>query len=574
MIFFFDSNGNLIAGTPENVSQGSNKASRVWFLMPTAPTNIVNVAFTLPNGQYAKKRIMTNATKGIGITNGTQSFVSSDNQVVNAWYYDLKKDVTSIAGEISATFFVTTPDSLNDEGEEIVAISPKILIMEGTPSVNLPPTIKEYEEIVQWLANFNTNVQNQIDSINERITTLHNNAFVIVNELPTASQETLGKIYLIPQILPNKNSVYDEFITISDTDTYSWEKIGSTEINLENLSYDNLLNKPILNVDLNTAVLDAQNYYRHTGESKEYIQGEIYYYDGTTLKSINGKGGTTVTVNGEAVETFNADTKVGFTDFASTEKAGVGKVANWAGVQMQGETFAIYPASDIDITNKTAGYHPITPPKLDLAVKVGVTTNTLTLTDGEKASACDWLGALLKGTGTSVVLENGTTIQWHYGTTGNTLIRRLGNGSAQVKMADAPVDNDIANVGFVNQAVANAGGGATVYRHNVTLRGYEYNGEDSTSTEQYEIQISIMSSKSTALTLADVQNYCEDFRQPAYINGSFIGTYGSLLASPAMPWTDALSFEYSRQSDVMETIWGRSISLQHCSVLNDNVKQI
>ncbi len=431
------------------------------------------------------------------------------------------------------------------------------------------------KEILNVIMEIETTLAQVLADIKQKIETAMETTFVIVNELPDASLDTTRNIYLVQKDNSKMLNIYNEYITVEKDGLYLWEMIGSTEFNA---NYNDLKNIPIVNADLSVIVPIANTYYLHAGKTTEnYTNRVIYFYNGAKFKAINGvseSGGTIVTVNGEEVETFDADTKVGFTDYASIEKAGVGKVANWAGIQMQGEIFAIYPASDNDINNKTAGYHPITPPKLDLAIKVGITTNTLTLTDGEKAVACEWLGALLKGTGTSVVLENGTTIQWHYGTTGNTLIRRLGNGSAQVKMADAPVDNDIANVGFVNQAVANAGGGATLYRHNVTLKGYQYDGEDSTDTAQYEIQISIISSKSTALTLSDVQSYCDEFHQPAFISGDYISTEGTLMASPAMPSTDALSFNYSRQDDVMETIWGRIISLQHCTVIRDNVNQI
>ena len=60
--------------------------------------------------------------------------------------------------------------------------------------------------------------------------------YVSVSELPTASSETMNKIYLVPSTNPQQTNVKDEFITISVTDqgttTYSWEQIGSTTIDL------------------------------------------------------------------------------------------------------------------------------------------------------------------------------------------------------------------------------------------------------------------------------------------------------------------------------------------------------
>ena len=60
--------------------------------------------------------------------------------------------------------------------------------------------------------------------------------YVSVAELPTASADTMNKIYLVPSTNPQTKNVKDEFITIAVTDqgttTYSWEQIGSTEIDL------------------------------------------------------------------------------------------------------------------------------------------------------------------------------------------------------------------------------------------------------------------------------------------------------------------------------------------------------
>ena len=57
-----------------------------------------------------------------------------------------------------------------------------------------------------------------------------------VGVLPTASSDTMNKIYLVPSSKPAQQNVKDEFITIAvtsgGTTTYSWEQIGSTAIDL------------------------------------------------------------------------------------------------------------------------------------------------------------------------------------------------------------------------------------------------------------------------------------------------------------------------------------------------------
>ena len=59
--------------------------------------------------------------------------------------------------------------------------------------------------------------------------------YEVVSELPTASANTMGKIYLVSDthsstgVYPDN---YDEFITLEKDGAYSWEKIGNTDINL------------------------------------------------------------------------------------------------------------------------------------------------------------------------------------------------------------------------------------------------------------------------------------------------------------------------------------------------------
>ena len=85
--------------------------------------------------------------------------------------------------------------------------------------------------------------------------------YVSVAELPTASADTMNKIYLVPSTNPQQKNVKDEFITIAVTDqgttTYSWEQIGSTEIDLSGYSTTEQMNAAIA-----TAISTAlANYY-------------------------------------------------------------------------------------------------------------------------------------------------------------------------------------------------------------------------------------------------------------------------------------------------------------------------
>ena len=59
---------------------------------------------------------------------------------------------------------------------------------------------------------------------------------VIADVLPTATADTMGKIYFIPHVHEASNDIYDEYLTIKVSENYSWEKIGNTDIDLSNYS--------------------------------------------------------------------------------------------------------------------------------------------------------------------------------------------------------------------------------------------------------------------------------------------------------------------------------------------------
>lgn len=72
---------------------------------------------------------------------------------------------------------------------------------------------------------------------------------------------------------------------------------------------------------------------------------------------------------------------------------GLVRTSSDQGITMNGPYLRIVQATTTQIEAKTSDRLPITPGNLDYAVKVGVTTNTITLTDTEKANACKWFGA-------------------------------------------------------------------------------------------------------------------------------------------------------------------------------------
>ena len=80
------------------------------------------------------------------------------------------------------------------------------------------------------------------------------------------------------------------------------------------------------------------------------------------------------------------------TDYATKDKAGVIKINSIHGVSIYNGELMIERANASEIAAKKLDRNPITPAYLDIAVKTGITTNTIQLTEEEKTSACEWLG--------------------------------------------------------------------------------------------------------------------------------------------------------------------------------------
>ena len=93
--------------------------------------------------------------------------------------------------------------------------------------------------------------------------------------------------------------------------------------------------------------------------------------------------------------------------YASTSNWGVVKTVTSYGINTNsnGQLHIINP-SDAQITNKS-GFIAITCSTIDKALKNSITTNTIELTDDEKSSACNWIGAVkdVQANGTSVLVD-------------------------------------------------------------------------------------------------------------------------------------------------------------------------
>lgn len=129
----------------------------------------------------------------------------------------LLSQLTNDEGYIkSADIPTKTSDLVNDSGFITNAATQAIL-----------------DEFVNYYTKTQTYSKTEVDAL---VNALKQFEVVVVSELPTASASTLKKMYLVPAGDPETSNVKDEYVTIQSGNNYSWEKIGSTAIDLSNYS--------------------------------------------------------------------------------------------------------------------------------------------------------------------------------------------------------------------------------------------------------------------------------------------------------------------------------------------------
>ena len=126
---------------------------------------------------------------------------------------------------------------------------------------------------------------------------------VAVQTLPTASADTLNKIYLVPSANPQTQNTKDEYITLmvdeQGTITYSWECIGSTEVDLTNYYTKSQTDSAITaainaalasystTAQVGTLISTAINSALAAYATKEYVSSQVQEYAGTFRGTYN-----------------------------------------------------------------------------------------------------------------------------------------------------------------------------------------------------------------------------------------------------------------------------------------------
>ena len=158
-------------------------------------------------------------------------------------------------------------------------------------------------------------------------------------------------------------------------EVYTKDEVNEIIKNINSFKKEIVDTLPTENIDENTIYLVS----KASGIGNDYYDEYLY---------INGIW--------ELIGTTKVDLTeyVKFTDYATPEKFGVLKAGyRNSGLQLDSSGYLkTAQANTQEIIEKTNAYNPLTPSNIDLAVKVGITTNTTELTDEEKAKVQGWLG--------------------------------------------------------------------------------------------------------------------------------------------------------------------------------------
>lgn len=227
----------------------------------------------------------------------------------------------------------------------------------------------------------------------------------VVSTLPTASANTMYKIYLVPAPNSFNQNVKDEYITLQNGSNYTWEQIGSTEIDLSSYLTEDAsvagvefgTNKAITANDLKAALELGDFAYANSGSVVVPTVIGIDSFDYTPEGSINvtlNQTPTAITSTGKFTPAGNVTGSVTAAGNVSAAKNNTSGAFQVSGSCSQPTTTVTLNSSSFLSSVKTAGTVPsftegaFTPASLtyaasDAFAKSGVTATVGTGTDAE-----------------------------------------------------------------------------------------------------------------------------------------------------------------------------------------------
>ena len=178
-------------------------------------------------------------------------------------YWNSKSDFSGRYQDLTGRPFVPTKlsDLNSDSGHRTVSDAEKAAWNAKVNQSQIQDFVtKSVNDLVNYYLKGETYTKEEVQQM---ISAVQGVAFVVVSVLPTASADTMHKIYLVPSADPQAQNIKDEYITIESSGAYTWEIIGSTSIDLSGYVTTTQLNTALAayttSADLTTLLAGKQD---------------------------------------------------------------------------------------------------------------------------------------------------------------------------------------------------------------------------------------------------------------------------------------------------------------------------
>lgn len=174
-------------------------------------------------------------------TNGTTSSVSVKG------YGTFTNNITIVKGDKQADLQISDDSTFTNKVFYLPSDSTGSTLATTTDVSNVNNSLSQkITTNTNNITEINNKIPSNASSTNKLVTNtdltnaiagIHNWTYQVVSSLPTASKDTMYIIYLVAHTHSDTPDSYDEFITIESgttTKTYTWEKIGNTDVDLSN----------------------------------------------------------------------------------------------------------------------------------------------------------------------------------------------------------------------------------------------------------------------------------------------------------------------------------------------------
>lgn len=205
----------------DGVAVGDPAVVKGWAELLTS----IGEKYTKPEGGIPKSDLATDVQTSLGKADSSIQSVSlaggTNNGTLKLTVDGTAKDNIAVTGLGSAAYTESSAYATAAQGTKADNAMPKAggaftgAITVQAPTAEMNPATKQY--------------------VDTAINTVKQFEYQVVTELPTASQATMGKIYLKAHShnpSDGQPDSYDEFITVLSGSTYKWERIGNTDIDL------------------------------------------------------------------------------------------------------------------------------------------------------------------------------------------------------------------------------------------------------------------------------------------------------------------------------------------------------